>query len=148
MDSLQPRFRTASVKGVGSKLAALVRADDLRYAKASKRLLQNLRGMTGFQRNRHLPGQGTAARHIDYHGQVYEASRHGNVGGIQKPRPVWCAPNSAKVLSSRRAEALGQATPFTTMLGHKQYGIQYLEVGKTDVTSLAWQATLDSCVLG
>ncbi len=46
------------------------------------------------------------------------------------------------------AEALGQATPFAAMLGHKQYGIQYLEVGKTDVASLAWQATLDSCALG
>ena len=43
-------------EGVGSKLATLIRVDNLRYAKAGKRLLQNLCGMTGFQRDRPLPG--------------------------------------------------------------------------------------------
>ena len=46
------------------------------------------------------------------------------------------------------AKSLGQAAPLAAVLGHVQYGVQDLQIGKPDVAPLSRKATLDLFVLG
>ncbi|MEY3937568.1 MAG: hypothetical protein RL659_409, partial [Pseudomonadota bacterium] len=70
---------------LGGELATLVGVDDLRNAIACEGLLEDLAGMTGLRRDGHFVGQHLAAGHVHDGGEIDEASRHGNVGGIQRP---------------------------------------------------------------
>ena len=63
----------------------LVGIDDLGNAMASEGLLEDLAGMTGLQRDGHFVGQHLAAGHVHDGGEIDEASRHRNVGGVQRP---------------------------------------------------------------
>lgn len=41
-----------------------------------------------------------------------------------------------------------QTSPFAAMFCHIKNGVEYLEVGKADIPTLAWQAGFDLFVLG
>ena len=41
--------------------------------------------MAGFQRDGYFVGQHLAGGHVHDGGEIDEASRHGNVGGVQRP---------------------------------------------------------------
>jgi len=68
-----------------SELAALVGVDDVRSAEPGISLLQRLYRVHGLQRDRHSVRQNPPTAHVHHRRQLHKATRHANVGRIQRP---------------------------------------------------------------
>ena len=69
----------------GRELAALIGVNDLGCAVACKSIFKNFSGVAGLQRDCHFVRQHPATGHIDYNGEIDEASGHRGICRVQGP---------------------------------------------------------------
>ena len=70
---------------LGSELADLVGVDYVQSAETGIRFLQRLDRVHGLQRDRHSVRQNPPTARVHHRRQVHKATRHANVGRIQRP---------------------------------------------------------------